>query len=147
MDFLKYAHRDILINALYDMIKNEAQRIVDHRVLDSDSLEKIVVPEMRKVKETDDQGEHISILAALHARLKDMSLPGDGPEPQTDSGNDKPIVEPTYDDKDDDMSEVRAAISVIEELLEKVAYDLGKEGKHIAALKVENTAQEISKTI
>lgn len=146
MDFLKYAHKEILINALYDMVKSEAQRIIDHRVLSPNTLEEIMVSHMREFNDSNDMSEKVHILGRLHTKLKDLSLPGDGPEAPATTNT--PEVEPAFAAPEvDEMLQVKEAINVIERLLEKVAYDLGKNGKHAAAFKVERKLQEISKMV
>lgn len=152
---------EYLLKSMMSLVRDESDRIVSLGLAEHDVLKRFVESELHGVinRANGDKGVVLGKLTDLHNGLNSIRLPGDfekatksanqqlldiiGLEPlsETDTVT-EPEMQADVEDEDNGSEDIKAICSV----LERITYELGKNGRHEAAYLVERTLYKIEAT-
>lgn len=155
---------EYLLKSMMSLVRDESDRIVSLGLAEHDVLKRFVESELHGVinRADGDKGVVLGKLTDLHNGLNSIRLPGDfekatksanqqlldiiGLEPLSETDTEDTATEPApqadAEDEDNGSEDIKAICSV----LERITYELGKNGRHEAAYLVERTLYKIEAT-
>lgn len=140
---LKHIDKGFLLKSLSELVNNEANRIVDSKLVPLNDVKKYIVASLS------DSGDALKALSDLHTELSNTKLPVDTDKFYVSTSEDnkeeeemKKELEKVIEEEDNQIKELA---SIVKDTLEKVAYLVGSKGDHKAAYIIERYLQTLEK--